>query len=74
MLGSDADRIERKIKRLNAIRAEYEADLADLKKRLRDDRISREKYEHLRGLTQMRVDRLVSRIKELRQKKERLNS
>ncbi|MBX8634034.1 MAG: hypothetical protein M1351_06370 [Candidatus Thermoplasmatota archaeon] len=74
MFGSDADRIERKIKRLNAIRAEYEADLADLKKRLRDDKISREKYEHLRGLTQMRVDRLVSRIKELRQKKERLNS
>jgi chromosome segregation ATPase len=74
MFGSEAERIERKIKRLNAIRAEYEDDLADLKKRLRDDKISRERYEHLRDLTQMRVDRLVSQIKELRQKKERLNS
>ncbi|MBX8643253.1 MAG: hypothetical protein KIY12_00765 [Thermoplasmata archaeon] len=72
MLGSSDDRIERKIKRLNAIRAEYESDLADLKKRLKEDRISRERYERLSALTQIKIDRLVSKVKELRQKKERM--
>ncbi|MBX8631427.1 MAG: hypothetical protein M1417_02140 [Candidatus Thermoplasmatota archaeon] len=72
MLGSNDDRIERKIKRLNAIRAEYESDLADLKKRLKEDRISRERYERLSALTQIKIDRLVSKVKELRQKKERM--
>ncbi len=69
--GSDTDRIERKIKRLNAIRAEYEADIADLKKRLKRDDISKEKYERLSALAQMKVDRIVSQVKVLRLKKER---
>ena len=71
--GSDAERIERKIKRLNAIRAEYESDIAELKRRLKRDEISREKYERLSALAQMRVDRIVSQVKELRMKKERLD-
>ncbi|MBX8635441.1 MAG: hypothetical protein KIS30_01560 [Thermoplasmata archaeon] len=71
--GSDTDRIERKIKRLNAIRAEYEADIADLKKRLKRDDISKEKYERLSALAQMKVDRIVSQVKVLRLKKERIS-
>ena len=71
--GSDTDRIERKRKRLNAIRAEYEADIADLKKRLKRDDISKEKYERLSALAQMKVDRIVSQVKVLRLKKERIS-
>ncbi len=71
--GSNTDRIERKIKRLNAIRAEYEADIADLKKRLKRDDISKEKYERLSALAQMKVDRIVSQVKVLRLKKERIS-
>ncbi len=71
--GSDAAKIERKIKRLNAIRAEYEADIADLKKRLKREDISREKCERLTALAQMKVDRIVAQVKELRKRKEQMS-
>ncbi len=71
--GSDAAKIERKIKRLNAIRAEYEADIADLKKRLKREDISREKCERLTALDQMKVDRIVAQVKELRKRKEQMS-
>jgi hypothetical protein len=72
MLGNNPDKIERKIKRLNAIRAEYESDIAEFKKRFKREDISRQKYERLSAVAQMKVDRLVSQIKELREKREKM--
>lgn len=71
MLGGSSDSIERKIKRLNAIRAEYESDLQDLRKRLKNDSISREKYERLAAITQSKVDRILARVKKLRGRREK---
>lgn len=71
MLGGSSDSIERKIKRLNAIRAEYESDLQDLRKRLKNDSISREKYERLAAITQSKVDRILARVKKLRSRREK---
>ena len=72
MLGGSSNSIDRKIKRLNSIRAEYEADLQDLKKRLKNDSISREKYERLSALTEIKVEKILGQVKKLRLKKERL--
>lgn len=73
MLEGSAESIERKIKRLNAIRAEYESDLTALKKRLREDAITREKFERLSAITQSKVDRILAQVKKLRMKKDRLS-
>lgn len=72
MFGGSPESIERKIKRLNAIRAEYEADLQDLKRQLKNDKITREKYERLSALTQEKVDHLISQVKKLRSKREKV--
>ncbi|MEM3851435.1 MAG: hypothetical protein QXP70_00325 [Methanomassiliicoccales archaeon] len=72
MFSGPEERIERKIKRLNAIRAEYEDRIDDLKKMLREEKISKEKYERLVFLAQEKVDKLVSQVKELRMRREKL--
>ncbi len=71
MLGASPSSIERKIKRLNAIRAEYEDDLQDLKKKLKNDLITREKYERLSAITELKVERILSQVKKLRERKDR---
>lgn len=66
------DRIERKIKRLNALRAEYEDSIKELQKRLKEDEGSKDRYERLIMLNQSKVDKLIAQVKELRQKRERM--
>ncbi len=73
MLGGNQGGIERKIKRLNAIRAEYEDDLQDLKKRLKNDSITKEKYERLSALTESKVDKILSQVKKLRERREKFD-
>lgn len=70
MLGGSSDSVERKIKRLNSIRAEYESDLQDLKKRLKNDTISKERYERLSAITHTKIEKILAQVKKLRHKKE----
>lgn len=73
MLGGSSDSVERKIKRLNSIRAEYESDLQELKKRLKNDSISKEKYERLSAITKLKIDKILAQVKKLRLKKEKMS-
>jgi|GEM_PF-4567303 hypothetical protein len=69
---SGEKRIDRKIKRLNALRAEYEDQIKDLEKQLKEEKISKERYERLVALTREKVDKIIAQVKELRQKRENM--
>jgi len=69
---SGEKRIDRKIKRLNALRAEYEDQIKDLEKQLKEEKISKERYERLVALTREKVDKIIAQVKDLRQKRENM--
>jgi predicted RNase H-like nuclease (RuvC/YqgF family) len=60
-----AGRLERKLKRLRSIEASYRREIKAAERDYEDGRISREKLERIRRRCNRKIEKLLSRIREL---------
>lgn len=66
MLVPRVERLERRIKELNAIKSGYRSELDDAMKRLRERKIGRDEFERIRARTEEKIGRLNEKIREAR--------
>ena len=68
MFSSTTDRLEHKIKELNAIRAEYRQELEDAERRYKKGDIDKAQLERMRRRTEEHLGRINEKIRVAREK------
>ncbi|MGD0056641.1 MAG: hypothetical protein ABSB83_02155 [Methanomassiliicoccales archaeon] len=66
MLVPKVERLERRIKELNAIKGGYRSELDDALKKLKDKKITKEEFDRIRLRNEDRMERLSEKIRDLR--------
>jgi predicted nucleic acid-binding Zn-ribbon protein len=66
MLVPKVERLERKIKELNAIKGGYRSEVDDALRRLKDKKIAKEEFDRIRLRNEERMERLSEKIRDLR--------
>jgi predicted nucleic acid-binding Zn-ribbon protein len=66
MLGPKLERLERRIKELNAIKGGYRSEVDDAFRQLKDKKIAKDEFERIRLRNEERMERLNEKIRELR--------
>ncbi len=61
------ERLERRIKELNAIKAGYRGEVDDALRMLKDKKISKEEFERIRYKNEERMERINEKIRDLRE-------
>jgi len=68
MFGSSVEKLEHKIKELNAIKAEYRQELEEAEKQLKKGEIDQAHYQRLKERTDEHIEHLNEKIRETREK------
>lgn len=68
MFGSSLEKLEHKIKELNAVKAEYRQELEEAEKQFKKGEIDKAQLERLRERTDEHVERLNEKIRVIREK------
>jgi predicted nucleic acid-binding Zn-ribbon protein len=66
MLVPKVERLERKIKELNAIKGGYRSEVDDALRQLKDKKIAKEEFDRIRLRNEERMERLSEKIRDLR--------
>jgi chromosome segregation ATPase len=66
MFGPKLERLERKIKEINAIKGSYRGEIEEATHKLKDRRISQDEFERIRLRNEERMERLSEKIRDLR--------
>jgi len=66
MLVPKVERLERKIKELNAIMGGYRSEVDDALRKLKDKKIAKEEFDRIRLRNEARMERLSEKIRDLR--------
>jgi hypothetical protein len=66
MFGPKLERLERKIKEINAIKGSYRGETEEAMHKLKERRISQDEFERVRLRNEERMERLNERIRDLR--------
>jgi len=68
MFGSSTEKLEHKIKELNALKAEYRQELEDTEKQYKKGEIDKAHLDRVRARTEEHVERINEKIRETRDK------
>lgn len=68
MFGSSTDRLEHKIKELNALKAEYRQELEEAEKQFKRGDIDKAHLERVRARTEEHVERINEKIRVVRER------
>jgi outer membrane protein TolC len=68
MFGSSPEKLEHKIKELNAIKAEYRQDLEEAEKQYKNGEMDKAQLERMRARTEEHVERINEKIRVTREK------
>jgi len=74
LFSSSAEKLEHKIKELNAIKAEYRTDLEEAEQQYKRGEIDKAQLEHLKVKTEEHIERLNEKIREVREKQHEAKS
>jgi predicted nucleic acid-binding Zn-ribbon protein len=66
MLTPKIERLEKKIKEINAIKSEYRAEIDEAFRRFKDKKIGKEDFERIRQRNEEKIEKLNEKIKEIR--------
>ncbi|MDH7508862.1 MAG: hypothetical protein QHH00_05635 [Methanomassiliicoccales archaeon] len=66
MLTPKIERLEKKIKEINAIKSEYRAEIDEAFRKFKDRKIGKEDYERIRQKNEQKIEKLNEKIKEIR--------
>ena len=68
MFGPAEDRLERKIKELNAVKGEYRGDIDEAEKAFKRHEIDRDQFERVKARNELHIERINEKIRETREK------
>ncbi len=66
MFSPNVEKMEKKIKELNAVKGEYRSDLEEAEKKLKRNEIDKTHYDRVRMRNEEHIERLNEKIREIR--------
>ena len=66
MFSPNIEKLEKKIKELNAVKGEYRSDLDEAEKKLKRHEIERSQFDRVKARNEEHIERLNEKIREIR--------
>ncbi len=66
MFSPSVERLEKKIKELNAVKGEYRSDLDEAEKKLKRHEIDKSQFDRVKSRNEEHIERLNEKIREIR--------
>jgi chromosome segregation ATPase len=68
LFGPSEERLEKKIKELNAVKGEYRSDIDEAEKACKRHEIDRDQFERVKARNELHIERINEKIREVREK------